>query len=250
MKLAEKAAIVTGGTRGIGAALVKKLAAEGAGVLFSYVSSLQRAAEIEKSVRADGGRAVAMRADVRDRAAMENLAAKAVEAFGRLDIAINNAHQAYAAKWFEESSWEDFQRELDTLVKGPFNIVQSCLPQMKRQGGGVIINVGSTMALAPRPRHSFYITAKNALTGLTEALAIELGQHGIRVNLVTPGPLATEHNAAYPPEVMQRLAEETPLRHRLATVDEVAAAIVMMTYDEAACVTGANVLASAGFAIA
>jgi 3-oxoacyl-[acyl-carrier protein] reductase len=250
MKLKGKAVIVTGGTRGIGEALVGKLAREGAGVAFTFLDSADRAADIETRLRASGASVFGMRADVRSRAEVEALVARATAEFGRIDAVVNNAHAPYEGKWFEDASWEDFQREFDTLVGGPFNTVQAVLPQMKRQGGGVIVNVGSTMALAPRHRHSFYVTGKCALMGMTEALALELGKYGIRVNIVTPGPLVTDHNASYPEHVMKRLGEETPLHGRLATVEEVADAIALMLMDEARAITGANVLASAGFAIA
>lgn len=252
MTLAGKTVIVTGGTRGIGEALVRKLARDGANVAFSYVSSGERAAELERSLRESGVSTpvLGMRSDVRSREEVEALAEAAFAAFGRIDAAVNNAHQAYEGKLFEEAGWEDFQREIDTLVKGPFNMVQACLPHMKRQGGGTIVNVGSTMALAPRHRHAFYVTAKCALMGMTQSMALELGRYGVRVNMVTPGPLATDHNASYPAEVMKRLGEETPLNGRIATVEEVADGIALLLMDEARAITGANVLASAGFAIA
>lgn len=250
MKLAGKSAIVTGGTRGIGEALVRKLVAEGANVVFSYVTSQARADEIAASLSGGPVRAVAVRSDVRDEADVAALIGRAITEFSRIDIAVNNAHQAYEGRAFEEAGWEDFQREIDTLVKGPFQVTQACLPHMKSQGGGTIVNVGSTMALAPRAKHSFYVTAKCALMGLTQSMALELGRHGIRVNMVTPGPLATDHNATYPAEVMKRLGEETPLHGRIATVEEVADAIALLCMDEARAVTGANLLASAGFAIA
>ena len=250
MKLAGKAIIVTGGTRGIGEALVKKLVREGACVGFCFLHNTERGTAIETELRREGGSVFAMRCDVRSREEVDALVARAIAEFGRLDAAVNNAHAAYTGKWFEEAAWEDFQRELDTLVQGPFNVVQACLPQMKHQGGGAIVNLGSTMALAPRLRHSFYVTAKCALMGLTEALALELGKYGIRVNMLTPGPLVTDHNASYPPDVMKRLGEETPLHGRLATCEEVADAIALLLLDEARVITGANVLASAGFAIA
>lgn len=252
MTLAGKTVIVTGGTRGIGEALVKKLAREGANVAFSYVSSADRAVELERSLHRGNGvaRILGLRSDVRSRDDVETLVETAVAAFGRVDAAVNNAHQPYDGKVFEEAGWDDFQRELDTLVKGPFNMAQACLPHMKKQGGGTIVNVGSTMALAPRLRHSFYVTAKCALMGMTQSLALELGRYGVRVNMVTPGPLATDHNASYPAEIMKRLGEETPLHGRIATVEEVADSIALLLMDEARAITGANVLASAGFAIA
>jgi len=250
MRLSGKTVLVTGGTRGIGAALVAKLAAEGANVAFSFVTSPERAAEIETALKSSPGRVFGMRADVRSREDVDAFAARAMREFGRIDAAVNNAHQAYAARSFEDAGWDDFQREIDTLLKGTFNVTQACLPHMKAQGAGAIVNIGSTMAMAPRHRHSFYVTAKCALGGLTQSLALELGRYGIRVNMVTPGPLATDHNADYPAEVMKRLGEETPLHGRIATVEEVAGAITLLLLDEARAITGANVLASAGFAIA
>jgi len=250
VRLVGKSVIVTGASRGIGAALVRKFASEGARVAFSYFSNAQLANDLERQVRAAGGEAFAMAADVSDPAAVNAFVAETLRRYGRIDVLVNNAHQAYEAKWFEEAGWSDFQREIDTLVRGPFNLIQACLPAMKANGDGTIINVGSTMALSPRLRHSFYITAKCALMGLTQALAIELGRYGIRVNMVTPGPLDTAHNAAYPPELMRRLGEETPLHGRQATLEEVADAIAMMALHEARVITGANVLASGGFSIA
>jgi len=249
-RLQGKTAIVTGGTRGIGEAVVQKLVAEGAAVAFSYLSTDDLARQLETELAAVGGSAIGMRADVRDRFAVDALVADTVARFGGLDIVVNNAHRAYEGKMFEEAAWDDFALELDTLVKGPFNVVQAALPHLKARGGGVVVNVGSTMAETPRPRHSFYVTAKCALLGMTRAMAIELGDYGIRVNMVTPGPLITEHNATYPEEVMTRLGQETPLHRRLGTCDEVADAIVLLTLGEARFVTGSNLLASGGFSVA
>jgi 3-oxoacyl-[acyl-carrier protein] reductase len=245
-----KAIIVTGGARGLGEALVRKFAREGAGVIFSYLKSETAAQELVASVAAQNGRAIGLRADVRDRGAVEALVADTVREFGRIDVLVNNAHMAYEAKWFEEAEWDDFQCEIDTLVKGPYNTIQAVLPHMKAQGDGSIVNIGSTMAQAVRPRHSFYIVAKNALRGLTMSLALELGPHGIRVNMVTPGPLATEHNATYTKQMMKQLDEMTPLRGRIGTCEEVADAVALMALHEARFVTGANVLASGGLSIA
>ncbi len=250
MRIEGKVAIVTGGTRGIGNAVVRKLVAEGAAVGFTYLKSESLASELEHSVRQIGGRAFGMKVDVRDAAQVHSYVARAADEFGGIDLVINNAHQAYEARFFEDASWDDFQREIDQLVKGPFNVIQAALPHLKKRGGGSIINIGSTMARAPRLRHSFYVTAKRALCGMTEALALELGRYSIRVNMVTPGPLDTEHNASQSAERMKKFGEETPLNGRIGTPQEVADAVILLTLDEARLITGADVLASGGFAIA
>jgi 3-oxoacyl-[acyl-carrier protein] reductase len=250
MRLKGKVALVTGGTRGIGNATVHKLAAEGAAVGFTYLKNSELAGELERLIAAGGGKVFGMKADIRSAADIHAFVERAASEFGGIDIVINNAHHAYQAKLFEEASWEDFQREFAQLVGGPFNLIQAALPYLKKRGGGSIINVGSTMARAPRLKHSFYVAAKRALSGLTEALALELGPYGVRVNLLTPGPLNTEHNASHSAEKMKKFGEETPLRGRIGTPEEVADALVLLTLDEARLITGADVLASGGFSIA
>lgn len=241
--------IVTGGTRGIGRALVAGYLAEGANVVFNYLNSRDRADEVIAASNA-GERLMAKQADVRDRDQVDALVQATVDAYGRVDALVNNAHAAYKAKLFEDASWDDFQREIDILLKGPFNTIQAVVPHMKAQGGGAIVNVGSTMAQAPRLQHSFYSAAKNALIGLNQSLVIELGKYGIRLNIVTPGGLMTDHNLDYPPEVMERLGEETPLYNRLGTCEEAADAIIMMTQHKSRFISGAQVLASGGFSVA
>lgn len=248
-RLSGKTVLVTGGTRGIGRALVEKFAEEGANVLFSYASSEEAAKTLMAEMESRSGQVIGMKADVRDRNQVDAFTKSADDRFGGIDVVINNAHQAYQRKWFEEANWDEFQRELDTLVKGPFNLVQSALPSMKARGGGQVINVGSTMAQDPLKEHSFYVTAKNALIGLTRSLALELGQYGIRVNMVTPGPLETDHNAGLPKELMKQLGAETPLNGRMGTCEEVAGAIMMLTLPEARLVTGSNLQVSGGSAI-
>ena len=250
MRLVGKVAIVTGGSRGIGHALVRKFAAEGAAVGFSYLKSEGRAQALEQSIREHGGKAMAVPADIRVATEVAQSVDAVASAFGGIDIVVNNAHQAYQARPFEESTWEEFQREFDTLIGGSFNVIQSALPHLKKRDGGVIINIGSTMAQTPIAMNSFYVTAKSALSGMTQALAVELGHAGIRVNMVTPGPLDTEHNAAFSDELMAKLAAETPLHGRLGSLEDVADAICLLAMDDARFVTGANLLASGGFSIA
>lgn len=249
LRLSGKSVLITGGTRGIGRALVEVFAYEGANVMFSYVSSSDKADEITRETATNNAEVIGMRADVRDRGDVDAFTKAADEKFGGIDILVNNAHMAYQRKWFEAASWDEFQRELDTLVKGPFHTVQSALPYLKARGAGTVINVGSTMAQEPLKEHSFYVTAKNALIGLTKSLALELGQYGIRVNLVTPGPLETEHNAELPKELMKQLGEETPLNAQMGTCEQVAGIIMLLTLPEASLVTGSNVQVSGGLTI-
>lgn len=249
LRLAGTTVLITGGTRGIGRAAVEKFATEGADVVFSYVSSEAAAKALERPSRDAGGAVVAVRADVRDRAEVDAFIHHAHDRFGRIDVIVNNAHAPYQRKAFEETTWDDFQREMETLVKGPFNMVHSVLPIFKAQASGHVINISSTMAQNPEPLHSFYSTAKNALTGLTRALALELGPYGIRVNIVAPGPLVTDHNASFPDELWQDLAEDTPLHGRVGTCEEVAGAIMLLTLPEAGFVTGTIVQVSGGHAL-
>lgn len=248
MKLEGRVALVTGASRGIGAAAVRKLASEGAAVAFSYLNSEQDAEGLAEDLRSAGAQALAVRADIRDREEVRSFVGRAVETFGQLDIVVNNAHRDYQGTPFEESTWEEYQREIDQLIKGPYEVVQSALPALK-DGGGAIINVGSTMASHPIPNNSFYVTAKSGLVGMTKALAVELGEYNIRANMVTPGPVETAHNERLPDAVMQRLADSTPLLGRIATCEEVADAIVLLALPEARFVSGANVLASGGYAM-
>jgi 3-oxoacyl-[acyl-carrier protein] reductase len=244
--------VVTGASRGIGAALARGAARAGAKIVFSYLSGIAEAEALAANINADrpAAVAVAVQSDARNLDDVHRLIGVAIDRFGRVDVAVSNAHMPYSPKAFIDTRWDEFQREIDTILGGAFNLAHACVPQMKAQGQGVIINIGSTMARSPRAGHSFYATAKRALVGLTECLALELGPLGIRVNVVAPGPLQTHHNDSFSVEQMAKLAIETPLRHRLATVDEVADAILMLATDEARAVTGAHLLASGGFGIA
>jgi 3-oxoacyl-[acyl-carrier protein] reductase len=245
MGLSGKVAIVTGASRGIGRATARKLAEEGATVVVNYLKHEENARRLVEEM----GRGIAVQADVRDPRAVAALVQRTLGELQRIDILINNAHEAYRGKPFEECDWADFQRELDTLIRGTFQTCQAVLPAMKRQGSGTIINIGSTMTHHIIAGHSMYITAKSALVGLTKALAFELGHYGIRVNLVTPGPVDTDHNAELPKSLMEKLARETPLYGRVAVPEDIAKAIVLMTHDDASFITGADLLVCAGHTI-
>ncbi len=246
-KFSGYSAIVTGGTRGIGRALVKRIAADGGSVTFNYLTSQDAAESIVEEIGRSGGNAQALRSDVRESLDVKSLVEAATKKYAGIDILINNAHAPYTSKPFEECTWQDFQREFDGLIKGSFNLVTAALPFLKKsKKGGVIINIGSSMIHKAIPNHSFYVVAKHALWGFTESLAMELGKYGIRVNMITPGPLETDHNAKLSQEFMSNLANRTPLGNRMGTCEEVASAIMLLAGPEASFVTGANLDVTGG----
>ncbi|MBI0320128.1 SDR family NAD(P)-dependent oxidoreductase, partial [Streptomyces javensis] len=194
MTLDGKAALVTGGSRGIGEAVAIRLAEEGADVALTYHSQAERAADVVDRIKALGRRAWAVRADGVDaqavRAAVEGAAAE----FGRLDILVNNAGVG-ALGPIAELSLDDVDRVLAVNVRAPFLLAQAATAHMA--DGGRIINIGSCMAeRVAFPGGSLYATSKTALTGLTKALARELGPRGITANLIHPGPVDTDMNPA------------------------------------------------------
>lgn len=240
--------LITGGTRGIGKATVAKLSEAGANVLFCYLSSNSDAVKIVDEMEDNVGIVIAKKADIRKEKQIRELVQYAHKRFGKIDVLINNAHQAYDRMPFEKTSWSEFEREFETLVRAPYLFTQYCLPYMK-DSGGCIINIGSTMAEHPLEEHSFYVTAKNALMGLTRSLALELGKYGIRVNLITPGPLETDHNAGLPKLLMEELASKTPLNKEMGNCQQVADAIFLLTLPESSLITGSNIQVSGGFSI-
>lgn len=180
--LTGKVALVTGGSRGLGAVIAKRLARDGAAVALTYASSPQKAHEVVRAIESAGGRALAVRADSADVEAVKNAVAETVKAFGRLDILVNNAGVASIAP-IEEFKMEDFDRLIAVNVKGIFVAIQEALRHMGE--GGRIINIGSINSdLVPFTGGSVYALTKGAVAGFTRGLARDLGPGGITVNNV------------------------------------------------------------------
>jgi len=243
-KLAGKVALVTGGSRGIGAAIAKRLARDGASVAFTYSSNPARADEVSAAIKADGGRAHAIKADSADAAAVKNAVAETVKTFGGLDILVNNAGIASIAP-LDEFKLEDFDRMLAINVRAVFVAAQEAARHMKE--GGRIITIGSTNAeRMPFAGGGPYAMTKAAIVGLTKGLARDLGPRGITVNNVQPGPVDTELNPASGPfaETLKGLMALP----RYGTGDEIAAMVAYLAGPEASYVTGASLLIDGGFA--
>lgn len=241
--LSGKVALIQGGSRGIGAAIVNRLAAEGAAVAFTYVSSAAKAEELQNSITANGGKALAIKADSTDAEAIRDAVSATVEAFGRLDILVNNAGVLAIAP-LEDFSLEDFDRTLAINVRSVFIASQEAAKHMGE--GARIINIGSTNAdRMPFGGGGVYAMSKSALVGLTKGLARDLGPRGITINNVQPGPVDTDMNPAHGDFADSLI----PLMAvgRYGTAAEIAGFVAYLAGPEAGYITGASLTIDGGF---
>jgi 3-oxoacyl-[acyl-carrier protein] reductase len=241
-KLEGKIALITGGSRGIGAAIAKRLAADGAKVAITYAKGADAATSVVKEIERDGGKALAIQADAADADAVKAAVEKAVATFGRLDILVNNAGTAIP-KTFEETTLEEMDRVLNINVRGVFIATQAALKHMK--SGSRIIMIGSSVGervlvpgLVP------YSATKGAVKIFSQALSREVGSRGITVNNVQPGPIDTELNPATSEWAVPQKAA-TAL-DRYGKVDEVAALVAFVAGPESSYITGANLTVDGG----
>ncbi|HTJ91756.1 MAG TPA: SDR family oxidoreductase [Pararobbsia sp.] len=242
-RLTQKTAFVTGGARGIGAAVVRRLASEGAAVAFTYQSSADSAKQLVADIEKNGGRALAIKADVADAAALKAAIDEAGRALGKIDILVNNAGVLYLGP-VDAFSLEDFDKTLAVNVRAVFVGTQAVLPYMGH--GGRIINISSCNAeRMPFQGGGVYAMSKSALTGLVQGFARDLGPKGITVNNVQPGPVNTDMN----PESGDFASALHGLMAigRHASADEIAGMVAYVASPEAAFVTGASLTIDGGF---
>ena len=243
-KLAGKVALVTGGSRGIGAAIAKRLAADGAAVALTYSASPVKADEVVRSIRGAGGKALAIRADAADTEAVRLAVAKTIGKFGGIDILVNNAGVGILAP-IEQFSLQDFEQLIAVNVRGLFVATQEAARHMRE--GGRIVQIGSTNSeRMPFVGGSVYALAKGAVVGFTKGLARDLGPRGITVNNVQPGPIDTDMNPA-DGDFAKTLVPITALQ-RYGNTDEIASFVAFLASPEASYITGASLLADGGFA--
>ena len=241
-KLEGKIALVTGGSRGIGAAIAKRLAADGANVAITYTKNGDAALSVVKEIERSGRKAIAIQADAADAAAVKAAVEETVATFGRLDVLVNNAGTAIPRS-FEEATLEEMDRVLDINVRGVFVATQAALKHMK--DGGRVIMIGS--ALGERvlvPGLVPYSATKGAVKIFTQGLSREVGSRGITVNNVQPGPIDTELNPASGDWAVPQKAA-TAL-DRYGHVDEVAALVAFVAGPESSYITGANLTVDGG----
>jgi len=245
-----KVALVTGASRGVGAAIARILAEEGAAVVVNYLKNERRAEEVADGIRERGGRAVAHRADITDEAAVRGMVETATRRFGPVDVLVNNALPDYrfdpaGRKDLGEVGWEDYLQQLGAL-RGALYCSQAVVPGMVERGGGRIISILSNLINNPVVAYHDYTTAKSAFLGFSRNLAAELGPHNKPVNMIAGGLIdETDASAPTAEEVRRLVASSTPLK-RLGTPEDLGRAVLMFASPWSDFVTGQYITCDGG----
>ena len=248
MKLEGKIAIVTGGSRGIGAAIARRLGAEGATVAVVAHTARAKAEAVAQEIGRAGGRAAPFQADVSRVADCERLAAEVADAFGTVDILVNNAG-VYHPLPMEETTEALWDAQIDINLKGSFFMAKAVAPVMKAKGAGKIVNITSTLGVVGTATGAAYCASKGGQMLLTKALCLELGPHGINVNAVAPGATVTDMNAAIraQPGKEERMNAIAPMGRYWAEADDMAGAVAYLVSDDAKAVHGAHLMIDLGW---
>ena len=242
-RLDDKVAIVTGGARNIGAVYARALAAEGARVV---VADVLDGADTARSIREAGGEAVALEADVSREDDTLRMAQAAVDAFGRIDVLVNNAaiYLSINRRPFYEISAEEWDRVTAVNIKGVFLCAKAVLPHMRDQGGGRIINISSNTVMAGTPNFLHYVASKAALIGMTRSMARELGTFGINVNAIAPG-LVEHEGQTVPPEISASRVDARSIKRRQVPQD-LTGAVLYLASSDSDFVTGQTLVVDGG----
>ena len=243
----DRVALVTGASRGIGRAIAAELAEEGYAVCINYLEHRKEAEALAEDIRSRGSQAIAVQADVSDRAAVEAMARAAEEALGPVNLLVNNAGIAGQIQ-FQDITDEQWNRYLGVNLGGARNTIQAVLPHMLHEKAGCIVNISSIWGLRGASCEVAYACTKAAIVGLTRSLALELAPSHIRVNCVAPGVINTDMVQVLWQETLRELAQETPLG-RLGTPEDIAHAVAFLASDKASFLTGQILAADGGFIV-
>lgn len=245
-KLENKVAIVTGASKGIGAGIARSLASEGAAVVVNYASSKEGAEKVVAEITSQGGKAIAVQADVAKAADIERLFAETNQAFGKLDILVNNAG-VYQFTNIEDVTEDEFHRQFNTNVLGLLLVTKEAVKAIGDKGGS-IINISSTVTRITPVGSSIYTATKAAVDSITQVLSKELGPKKIRVNAINPGMVETEgtHTAGFIGSDFQAELEKTVPLGRIGQPDDISPIAVFLASDDSGWLTGETLIASGG----
>lgn len=251
MNLNGKVAVVTGGSQGIGEAVARTLAANGASVAVVASSSVDKAKTVAASINSDESKARGYAADVRDSHALQQLAKQVVADFGRIDILVNCAG-IFVPTPIEREDKADFDRTIDINIKGTWNAISAVVPEMKRNKGGKIVNIASVCGVMGFGSFAAYCAAKAAIIMMTKTLVFELAPHGININAIGPGNTATpineyiRHDPAYKP-VLDEIVARTPSGNAYSSPEDIAQIALFLVSDASRAMHGSFVLADEGY---
>ena len=250
MALTGKSAIVTGSSRGIGKAVAERFARDGARVTVNCVSTLDKATAVADGIRKAGGEAIVVAADVSKKADAERLVAETVKAFGKVDILVSNAG-IVIDRPFVESTDEDWTRAIENNLHGFFNVARAALPQMIERRHGRIIATGSCITEVADFGGNCYsvcTASKGGIVAMMKPIAAEVARHGITVNAVSPGYIATEMLGEIDPAGLEAALKIVPMR-RYGKPEEIAAAMAFLASDDAAYITGQTIRVNGGMSM-
>ncbi len=246
--LSGRVALVTGSTTGLGKAMAVALGRAGAKVGLNFQNNLQRAETAFAEFKAAGGEGMLVRGDVSSEADVPRIVAEIVQTLGPVDILVLNATPAQPQRPIEEYDWAFYQQMLDFFVKSPFLLSRACLPHMKQQRWGRIINIGSEVVARGVPNFTAYLAAKGGQNGFNRGLATEVAKWGITVNMIAPGWIPVERHENDPQDVKDGYRALIPA-DRWGVPDDIGGALVFLASDAASFVTGQNLHVNGGMTV-
>ncbi|AMO84651.1 3-oxoacyl-[acyl-carrier-protein] reductase [Solibacillus sp. FSL W7-1472] len=248
MGLTGKCAVVTGASRGIGRAIALQLASEGAKVVVNYSGSEQKAQEVVEEIKANGGEAIAVQANVADTDSVQNLMKTALDTYGSIDILVNNAGitRDNLLMRMKDDEWDDV---INTNLKGVFLCTKAVTRQMMKQRAGRIINISSIVGVAGNAGQANYVAAKAGVIGLTKTTAQELASRNILVNAIAPGFITTEMTEGLPEDLKEGMLKQIPLA-KLGQPEDIAKAVVFFASDSSNYITGQTLQIDGGMVMA
>lgn len=244
MRLKNKVALITGGSRGIGRAIALEFAKEGADVAITYNRSKEAADEVKKDLGKIGRKCIAVKCDVKSRTDVEKAVRTVLDKLGRVDILVNNAGVLVRGSLLEtdDKTWDE---TINTNLRGVFYFTKAAAPHMMKQKHGRIVNISSVAAFTTHSSSAVYAASKAGVAALTRIWSRELAKHGITVNAVAPGPVDTDMLRSASPEVIKRYVESIPMK-RLARPEDIARASLFFASEDSAYVTGQVLIVSGG----